>query len=93
MRGVEQPRRYPLILNPRARSERAQRALRFVMENATRFAIYASKSPEEAGELADRFAREGQPVVVAAGGTERSTRWSRGWWEPERFSVSCQPGP
>ncbi|NIP96988.1 MAG: diacylglycerol kinase family lipid kinase, partial [Akkermansiaceae bacterium] len=62
------PRRYPLILNPRARSERAERALRFVMENATRFAIYASNSPEEAGGLAKRFAAEGEPVVVAAGG-------------------------
>jgi YegS/Rv2252/BmrU family lipid kinase len=62
------PRRYPLILNPRARSERAARALRFVMENATRFAIYASNSPEEAGELARRFAEEGEPIVVAAGG-------------------------
>ncbi len=61
-------RRYPLILNPRARSERAQGALRFVMEHATRFAIYASNSPEEAGELAGRFAKEGESVVVAAGG-------------------------
>jgi len=62
------PRRYPLILNPRARSERAKRALRFVMENATRFAIYASNSPEEAAALARRFAQEGEAVVVAAGG-------------------------
>lgn len=62
------PRRYPLILNPRARSERAERALRFVMENATRFAIYASNSQEEAVELVKRFVAEGEPVVVAAGG-------------------------
>ena len=62
------PPRYPLILNPRARGDRAERALRFVMENATRFAIYASNSPEEAAELAKRFAAEGEPIVVAAGG-------------------------
>lgn len=61
-------RRYPLILNPKARSERARRALRFVMDHATRFAIYASSTPDEARELAARFASEGEPVVVAAGG-------------------------
>ena len=62
------PPRYPLILNPHARSERAKRALRFVMEHATRFAIYASNSPEEAVDLVKKFASEGEPIVVAAGG-------------------------
>jgi diacylglycerol kinase (ATP) len=57
-----------LILNPNARSERAERALRFLMANATRFAIYASSSPEDAVELAQRFAAEGEPIVVVAGG-------------------------
>ena len=60
--------RYPLILNPRARSERAQRARRFVMENATRFAIYATNTAQESAELARRFSEEGEEVVVAAGG-------------------------
>ena len=60
--------RYPLIMNPKARSERAQRARRFVMENATRFAIYATNSGEESAELARRFSEEGEEVVVAAGG-------------------------
>ncbi len=60
--------RYPLILNPRAHSERAERARRFVMEHAPRFAIYATNSPGEAGELARRFAGQGERVVVAAGG-------------------------
>ncbi len=50
--------RYPLILNPRARSERARRARHFVMEHATRFAIYATNSAEEAAELAQRFSEE-----------------------------------
>ena len=62
------PPRYPLILNPNARSERAERALRFLMANATRFAVYASNSPEDAVELAQRFAAEGEPIVVVAGG-------------------------
>jgi YegS/Rv2252/BmrU family lipid kinase len=38
------------------------------MANATRFAIYASSSPEDAVELAQRFAAEGEPIVVVAGG-------------------------
>ena len=66
--GVTMAPRYPLIMNPKARSERAQRARRFVMENATRFAIYATKSGEESAELARRFSKEGEEVVVAAGG-------------------------
>ena len=60
--------RYPLILNPRARSERAKRARSFVMEHAPRFAIYATNSGEEAVELARQFAEAGECVVVAAGG-------------------------
>ncbi len=62
------PRRYPLILNPKAKSERARKAFQFVMENATRFAIYATNTADEARTLACRFKDEGEPVVVAAGG-------------------------
>jgi diacylglycerol kinase (ATP) len=65
---VEWQRRYPLILNPRAKSERARRAFQFVMDHATRFAIYATNTADEARELAARFAMEKEPVVVAAGG-------------------------
>ena len=68
MSVVKVPERVPLILNPRAKSERARRALRFVMDNATRFAIYATNSPEEAREMAGRFVERGEGVVVAAGG-------------------------
>jgi YegS/Rv2252/BmrU family lipid kinase len=60
--------RYPLIMNPKARSEKAQRAQRFIMENAGRFAIYASNSGEEAEELAAIFASINEPCVIAAGG-------------------------
>jgi diacylglycerol kinase (ATP) len=68
MSVMSMPVRYPLILNPRAKSERARKALRFVMDHATRFAIYATNSPEEARDLAGAFADAGEKVVVAAGG-------------------------
>lgn len=60
--------RYPLIMNPKARSERADGARRFIMDHAGRFAIYASNSAEEAEELAAAIADAGEPVVIAAGG-------------------------
>lgn len=60
--------RYPLIFNPRARSHRGRRALSFIMNHAPRFALYATSSIDEARELARKFADEGEPVVVAAGG-------------------------
>lgn len=60
--------RYPLIFNPRARSQKGQRALRFLMDHATRFALHATSSAAEARELAAAFAQQGAPVVVAAGG-------------------------
>lgn len=60
--------RYPLIFNPRARSQKGQRALRFLMDHATRFALHATNSAAEARELAATFAKQGAPVVIAAGG-------------------------
>ncbi len=60
--------RFPLILNPKARSERADGARRFIMDHAGRFAIFASNSGDEAEELAAVMADAGEPVVVAAGG-------------------------
>lgn len=38
------------------------------MERATRFALYATRTPEEACALASQFAADGEPLVVAAGG-------------------------
>jgi len=67
-KSIDDLPRYPLILNPKAKSERGQKALKFVMENATRFAIYATRSREESVELAREFAKKGEPVVIAAGG-------------------------
>jgi diacylglycerol kinase (ATP) len=65
---TELPPRYPLILNPKAKSEKGRRALKFIMANATRFTIYATRSREEAIDLARKFAAEGEELVIAAGG-------------------------
>lgn len=60
--------RYPLIFNPKAKSQKGERTLRFLMSHANRFALYATNNEDEARELAKRFASEGEPVVIAAGG-------------------------
>ena len=39
-----------------------------MMKHANRFALYATNSGEEARELAARFAADGEPVVIVAGG-------------------------
>ena len=61
-------RRYPLIFNPSARSQRGRRTLRFLMTHAQLFVLYASRSAEDARELATKLAADGEPIVVAAGG-------------------------
>lgn len=66
--AMEQPHRYPLIFNPKARSQKGGRTLRFLMKHADRFAMYATKHAGEARELAAAFAARGEPVVIAAGG-------------------------
>ena len=62
------PRRYPLIFNPRARSQKGGRTRQFLMEHANRFALYATNTGQEAVDLAKKFADDGEPVVIAAGG-------------------------
>lgn len=57
-----------MIFNPRARGQKGGRTRQFLMEHANRFALYATNSGEEAVELAKKFAAEGEPVVIAAGG-------------------------
>lgn len=61
-------RRYPLIFNPKARGQKRGRMFRFLMDHAHRFALYATNHAGEARELAARFAEDGEPVVIAAGG-------------------------
>ena len=60
--------RYPVIFNPRARSQKGGRVLRFLMSHANRLALYATNHAGEARDLAARFAAAGEPVVIAAGG-------------------------
>ncbi|MEP4078872.1 diacylglycerol/lipid kinase family protein [Haloferula sp.] len=62
------PRRYPVLFNPKARSQRGRRALEFLMDNAAGLALYATRSAEEAEALSRRFAEQGEDIVVAAGG-------------------------
>jgi len=62
------PHRYPLIFNPKARSQRGQRALRFLAEKAGCVELFATNHEDEARQLAARFAAAGEPVVIAAGG-------------------------
>ncbi len=64
----ELPRRFPLILNPKAKGEKGKRVRKFIMEHATRFTIYATRSREEAVDLARQFAVGGEELVIAAGG-------------------------
>lgn len=62
------PHRYPLIFNPKARGQKGGKVLRFIMNHANRFAMYATNHAGEARDLASRFAAQGEPVVIAAGG-------------------------
>jgi YegS/Rv2252/BmrU family lipid kinase len=66
--GMENPHRYPVIFNPRARSQKGGRVMRFIKENEDRLALHPTNYAGEARELAARFAVEGEPVVIAAGG-------------------------
>ncbi len=65
---IERPHRYPVIFNPLARSQKGGKVLRFLMTHANRFALFATNHAGEARDLAERFAAEGEPVVIAAGG-------------------------
>lgn len=66
--GMRTAQRYPIIFNPKARSQKGGKVLRFLMRHANRFAVFATNHAGEAHELAARFAAEGEPVVIAAGG-------------------------
>lgn len=66
--GMETPHRYPLIFNPKARSQKGGKVARFLKENAQRFDLHATKHAGDAREIAARFAAQGEKVVIAAGG-------------------------
>ena len=60
--------RYPLIFNPKARSQRGRRAQRFLAGKAACVELFATGHEDEARQLAASFAAAGAPVVIAAGG-------------------------
>ncbi|MDB4353864.1 diacylglycerol kinase family lipid kinase [Akkermansiaceae bacterium] len=64
----ESSSRYPLILNPKAKSERGHLALKFIEAHAERFLIHRTQSRGEAIELVKKYASEKADVVIAAGG-------------------------
>ncbi len=65
---MEKLHRYPVIFNPKARSQKGSKVLRFLMSHPNRFAVFATNHAGEARDLSARFVREGEPVVIAAGG-------------------------
>lgn len=60
--------RYPVIFNPKARSQRGGRIRRFLEQHADRFELHATQHAGNAREIAGRLAKRGEPVVIAAGG-------------------------
>jgi diacylglycerol kinase family enzyme len=66
--GMQSPHRYPVIFNPKARSQKGGRVLRFIESHADRLALHPTHHAGEAREIAARFAAAGEPVVIAAGG-------------------------
>lgn len=61
-------RRIPLIFNPKARSQKSGKMLRFLTAHAPKFALYATGYAGEAKELAASLAKDGTPLIIAAGG-------------------------
>jgi YegS/Rv2252/BmrU family lipid kinase len=66
--SMARPHPYPLIFNPKARSQKGGRVRRFLTKHAEKFSLHATTRAGEARELAAKFARRGEPVVIAAGG-------------------------
>ena len=66
--GMETPRRYPVIFNPLARSQKGKRVRRFLEKHPDRFVVHPTHHAGEASELAARLAAQGEPLVIAAGG-------------------------
>ncbi|MDX1680789.1 MAG: diacylglycerol kinase family lipid kinase [Akkermansiaceae bacterium] len=62
------PRRYPVIFNPKARSQKSGKVRRFLEEHEKRFSMHATQCAGDARDIAARLARDGESVVIAAGG-------------------------
>ncbi len=61
-------KRYPLIFNPNSRGEKASKAQQFFFQNAQELALYASQSVENAIELINHFADQGEKEIILSGG-------------------------
>lgn len=61
-------RRYPVIFNPSARSQKSGKVRRFLEQHEDRFIMHATKCAGDARDIAARCAAEGESVVIAAGG-------------------------
>lgn len=66
--SMQSPHRYPVIFNPKARSQKGGRVLRFIESHADRLALHTTHHAGEAREIAARLAAAGEPVLIAAGG-------------------------
>lgn len=60
--------RIPVILNPAARSTRASRRMAALQALNPPPELHLTRHPGDAERLAEKLAREGRPLVVAAGG-------------------------
>lgn len=60
--------RLPVILNPAARSTRAARRLAALEQLSPPPELHLTRRPGDAEKLAEELAREGRPLIVAAGG-------------------------
>ena len=60
--GMEKPHRYPVIFNPRARSQKGGRVLRFIESHPERLALHPTNYAGEAREMAARFAAAGASI-------------------------------
>lgn len=60
--------RYPLLFNPNARGKKGKKTLSYLMKNTHRFALYATQDEQDGIDLAEKFAAEGHPIVIASGG-------------------------
>lgn len=58
----------PVILNPAARSTRAARRLAALERLSPAPELHLTRRPGDAERLAEKLAREGRPLIVAAGG-------------------------
>jgi diacylglycerol kinase (ATP) len=65
---VLESKKYPLLLNPKARSQRTQEVNRFITDHASQLTIHTTNSIDEAKKLAENFAADGEKIVIAAGG-------------------------